>query len=208
LKHGFVKHGFTNERVENMSLFLFSSSRHWVVLGLLTCSLSLNGCAWMSSVAIPLKPTPQLPVPASLQPAHARPTFTLSSKGVQIYECGSGEGAEPTWAFVEPQAELFNTSGALIGTHGMGPSWQAVDGSRLVGTLRARVESPRADALPWLLLSTRSTGSPGRFSNVTYVQRINTQGGMAPAAGCASADDAGKRVKVPFTADYVLFAVS
>lgn len=40
---------------------------------------------------------------------------------------------------------------------------------------------------------------------VTNIQRINTTGGVAPAAGCASRDDAGKRARVPYTADYVYF---
>jgi hypothetical protein len=54
------------------------------------------------------------------------------------------------------------------------------------------------------LLTTKSNGSPGTFSNVTSIQRINTAGGIAPATPC-TADQAGTKARVPYTADYVLF---
>lgn len=143
------------------------------------------------------------PVPSALQPvANESMAMTLAARGVQIYECRpakSGTGHE--WVFVAPDAELFDSRGRTIGTHGAGPFWQASDGSRVVGSVKARADAPAAAAVPWLLLVTKSTGSVGAFSNVTSIQRINTVGGVAPTTPC----QAGGLARVPYTADYVLF---
>ena len=100
---------------------------------------------------------------------------------------------------------LFDDHGRPAGRHGAGPHWQAEDGSRIVGTLVAKV-LPRDedDAIPWLLLHTRSTDASGRLAGITSVQRIHTRGGTAPARRC---DDTalGRTERVPYTADYVFF---
>jgi len=61
----------------------------------------------------------------------------VAARGVQIYECRvrKDAGAGYEWAFVAPEAELFDAKGNAIGRHGAGPTWQATDGSRIVGTL-------------------------------------------------------------------------
>jgi len=83
------------------------------------------------------------------------------------------------WAFVAPEAELFDAQGTKIGKH--------------------------YGAIPWLLLSAKSEGPAGSFSEVSMVQRLNTVGGAAPASACAQAN-AGATERVAYTADYVLFA--
>jgi len=92
-----------------------------------------------------------------------------------------------------------------VGHHGAGPHWTALDGSKTIGTVKARSGGQRAADIPWLLLGAKSDGTPGKMATVTSVQRINTEGGNAPAAGCATASDAGKRVKEGYTSDYVYF---
>jgi hypothetical protein len=104
-----------------------------------------------------------------------------------------------------PQADLFDAQGRLIGRHGTSPFWQAQDGSRVVGQVKARADAPVAGAIPWLLLSTQSTGTPGAFSRVASIQRIHTAGGLAPAAGCTP-EHVGAAARIPYTADYRLFA--
>jgi hypothetical protein len=153
---------------------------------------------------------PATPVPAALNaPAGAQRAFVHHARGVQIYECRLADGAAaPAWAFVAPEAQLFDgaASNTAVGTHGAGPFWQGGDGSRIVGTVKARADAPAAGAIPWLLLSTQAQGGgAGAMSAVSHIQRINTAGGVAPAAGCAARDDAGKRARVPYTADYVYF---
>jgi hypothetical protein len=125
---------------------------------------------------------------------------------VQVYECrAAGAGAPPGWVFVAPEAELFDVRDRRVGEHGAGPFWAAADGSRIVGTVVARADAPKAGAIPWLLLRTRSSGGGGRFSAVSHVQRIHTEGGAAPARGCDAAAHLGRQARVPYRADYRLF---
>jgi hypothetical protein len=146
-------------------------------------------------------------VPPGLVPAGERPVDRLFARGVQIYACRAKSGAANAaeWVFVAPEAELFDLQGASAGKHYAGPHWEAADGSKIVGAVKARADAPEGGAIPWLLLSARSVGGTGRYAEVTSVQRVNTSGGNAPAQGC-SAGMLGTTVRVPYTADYVLFA--
>jgi len=147
---------------------------------------------------------PAVDWPAALAPApHETWRMTAPARGVQIYECRAGASG-PAWTFVAPEADLFDSAGRPIGTHGAGPFWQARDGSRVEGRLAARADAPAADAIAWLLLNTRDAGPAGRFSGVTQIRRIHTVGGVAPRSGC-SADTLGATARVPYTADYLLY---
>ena len=148
------------------------------------------------------------PIPAKLQPtASERAVATVPAVGVQIYECRAAKDKpnQFEWAFVAPEADLFDRKGTRLGRHYAGPHWEALDGSRIVASLVERAPAPAADAIPWLLLAARPAGPQGRFSAVTSIQRVNTVGGIAPANGCAQAT-AGATARVPYSADYVFFA--
>ena len=123
---------------------------------------------------------------------------------MQIYECRRVDGTQAAWLFIAPEAKLFDEQGRLAGRHSAGPSWQAEDGSRIVGTVVAKIVPQDDDAVPWLLLHTKTAGGAGRFAGVTSVQRIHTSGGTTPARRC---DDSslGRVERVPYTADYVFF---
>ena len=86
----------------------------------------------------------------------------------------------------------------LAETNKLWPQWRA-EGDAL---LQAKADASQAGAIPWLLLSASSVGSTGRFTAVTAIQRVNTQGGVAPQGPCA----AGQVEKVPYTADYLMLA--
>lgn len=147
---------------------------------------ALAGCA--SSVS----------VPDSLKPAAGESlALVVPAQGDQIYECRAGK-----WAFVAPEAQLFNRAGRKIGRHYAGPHWESLDGSRIVGAVKARADAPRAGDIPWLLLSAKSVGAEGAFSKVTSIQRVTTMGGSAPIEPCSQD---GRRVRVPYTADYYFF---
>jgi membrane-associated phospholipid phosphatase len=144
-------------------------------------------------------------IPHALAPA-ADATLAMVSpaRGVQVYECrAKGGGYE--WAFIAPDAELFDERGALIGRHGVGPVWEAADGSRVRGAVSAKADAPVSGTIPWLLLATRTEGREGRLSGVTQIQRVNTTGGATPSAGC-SQETVGQQARVPYTADYRLYA--
>jgi hypothetical protein len=77
-----------------------------------------------------------------------------------------------------------------------GPSWETLDGSLVTGTRLASAPAPEPTAIPWLLLKAASHAGSGTLANVTFIQRLGTVGGIAPATGC---DDAhlGTEVLVP-----------
>ena len=151
----------------------------------------LAACACTATLAADLDPGPG-----------ARLARVVPARGVQIYECRDRKGAEGTeWAFVAPEADLLDTRGRVIGKHGAGPFWQAEDGSRVTATVKARADAPVAGAIPWLLLEATDSGTPGMFAGVSLIQRVETQGGVAPAGACTRGDQA----RVTYTAEYRFF---
>jgi hypothetical protein len=161
-------------------------------------------------------PPTTTPVPPELDvPAGAVLKIQDHGVGVQIYTCTASAGADAgvdagattyAWLLKAPDAQLFDwLTYVQVGTHGAGPHWTStVDGSVVNGTKVAQVDAPLATAIPWLLLRATSTSGTGVFSDVTYVQRVNTTGGKAPATGCDSTT-VGTDVRVDYTADYYFY---
>jgi hypothetical protein len=132
--------------------------------------------------------------------------FTTFATGTQVYTCTApvDEPERFAWTFKAPEAALQNETGEQVGTHYAGPTWEGNDGSRVVGEVVARTDAPAPDAIPWLLLKAKSTAGRGVFSTVTYIQRLETTGGVAPADGCDHSA-AGVERAVPYTATYAFF---
>jgi hypothetical protein len=146
-------------------------------------------------------------VPDKLNPGTKEAlAIVVPAKGVQIYECRAvkDKAGAFEWAFVAPEADLFDTSGNRIGKHYGGPHWESNDGSKIIGAVKERADAPAADAIPWLLLSAKSVGPEGSFSKVTSIQRVKTVGGVAPKGGCSQANT-GTRSRINYTADYYFF---
>lgn len=130
--------------------------------------------------------------------------FVWGAIGTQNYECKANAAGVIAWAFVAPDAQLLMDK-SNVGSHGAGPFWMALDGSKTIGTVKARADAPNPQDIPWLLLTAKSAGGPGKMATVTSIQRINTKGGVAPATGCTNTSDAGKQSKVAYTSDYAYF---
>jgi hypothetical protein len=128
------------------------------------------------------------------------------AQGVQVYVCQptSDNPSVYAWTLRGPEAELSNRRGERIGHHFAGPTWEGNDGSQVVGEVRESANSPDPQAIPWLLLQARANQGTGIFSTVTYVQRLDTVGGRAPAAGCDPAQ-AGQEQRVDYTATYAFY---
>ena len=123
--------------------------------------------------------------------------------GVQIYRCNATAGGF-AWGLVAPRATLYDDNGKPIIEHFGGPTWHARDGSSVVAARdgQANVDST---AIPWLRLRATSTsaGPDGdRLVRTTFIQRVATTGGVAPAAASCNAVTTGEQVEVPYTADY------
>lgn len=154
------------------------------------------------------KPIATVNVPDGLKPAaNESLAMIVAAKGVQIYECREKKDQPGSydWAFVAPEADLFDTSGRKIGKHYAGPHWESTDGSKIAGTVKASADAPQAGAIPWLFLVTNSVGPEGSFSKITSIQRVNTVGGVPPKTGCAQSTR-GSHARIPYVADYYFLA--
>ena len=144
-------------------------------------------------------------VPPVLQPpSNEQLVLQVHAKGDQIYSCKT-EGQQAGWTLKAPDAQLFDKDGKAFGKHSAGPSWEASDGSRVVGKAAANAPSPDPDSIAWLLVKVVSHEGEGVLTRITSIQRINTKGGKAPASGCDAAH-AGQEVRVPYSADYLFLA--
>jgi uncharacterized protein DUF3455 len=146
-------------------------------------------------------------VPESLRVSASQVLFVRArGVGVQIYECRSSpeEPAQFAWVLKAPDAQLSDRAGKPIIRHFAGPTWQASDGSAVVGEVVARDNGPDPDAIAWLLLRAQSTSGSGLLSRTLSIQRLQTVGGNAPAGAC-SASQAGSEARVNYSADYLFY---
>ena len=128
--------------------------------------------------------------------------------GVQIYVCQAGADKKFAWVIKAPEAELTDTLGNKIIHHFVGPTWAHVDGSQVAGKVVAKADAPKPDAIPWLLLTATSHSGEGILSRVTSIQRIHTEGGLAPSANSCDPSANGKEVRSAYQADYYFYAPS
>ena len=144
--------------------------------------------------------------PAVRAPAGQMAHLELLAVGTQVYECAADDrtpGAH-AWRFRAPEAELQDRHGRPLGRHFAGPTWEALDGSAVVGEVVSKDPGPDASAIPWLLLKAKTNRGRGTFAQTTSIQRVDTVGGMAPSQECDAAR-LGQVAKVPYRATYYFF---
>jgi len=137
-------------------------------------------------------------------PAGSHLLLHTAAEGVQIYVCqamGTGFG----WVFKAPEAALFDEKGRQIVKHFAGPSWEAEDGSTILGEVVAKADAPAGAGIPWLLLRAKSHMGSGRFAAVAFIQRLDTKGGAAPEGGCDAAHQ-NTEARMRYSATYVFYA--
>jgi Protein of unknown function (DUF3455) len=176
---------------------------HMLSSALSAVILGASGCA-SGPVAAPPD------VPAPLRPPAGQSLFLEAlASGVQIYECAAKPDQPATfeWVFRAPEAALVDRPGRSLGKHYAGPTWESVDGSTVVGEVKARDPGPTPSAIPWLLLASKSTGGAGVFTPTKSIQRVQTVGGIAPSEPCSSAN-AKQVARVPYTATYYFYRVA
>jgi hypothetical protein len=191
----------------------------------------LAGLAVSPAAAQPETSIVPPPVPANLQ-VPAGHTLFLGARavGTQNYMCLTAGKRAVAWRFIGPQATLFadDESGLpqQVTTHFLSanpdeallarPTWQhSIDTSRVWGRVIASSTDSAyvaPGAIPWLLLERAGSElgpTGGSFlAQTTFIQRVNTSGGVAPAVGCTNDDDIGRIVLVPYTTDYFFYRVS
>ena len=174
-------------------------------------------------------------VPANLNVDEGNEVFLVGhGVGTQNYVCTTSTTSTSGFAFslFTPEATLFNSEGKQLITHFFSPNgdptvkppeagtirvtWEdSRDSSRVwAALLEQSTEAPfvRPDAVAWLKLQTKgvAAGPDGgdRLKQVTFIQRVNTVGGLAPATGCSTFEDLGRRAFVPYSADYFFYRQS
>jgi hypothetical protein len=172
-------------------------------------STSDAACPSSWFVAPAVDPTIAVPDGGGMVLLHA------AGAGTQNYTCNESTvdgGATYTWTFVGPEADLSDCNATLIGHHfasdagANAPEWQTTDGTYVIGSkLAAFTPDGGASSVPWLLLQGVGHGGSGTLSSAHYIQRVQTDGGVAPAATSCNADAGGTTMKVPYTASYYFF---
>ncbi|MEU1448528.1 DUF3455 domain-containing protein [Streptomyces mirabilis] len=137
--------------------------------------------------------------PAALKvPDGNRLTGVFSAAGVQTYTCADG-----AWKLLEPAATLWAKNDRThrpVALHSRGPVWvSTVDGSAV--NAAAIANSPKTGTIPELLLQSTATRGTGVFAGVSYVQRLDTHGGVAPTTACTGTD----QISVRYSATYAFY---
>ena len=144
-------------------------------------------------------------VPAPVQPPQGqKAAMTWTGSGDLAYECRpkKDNASAFEWAFVGPEARLSDArSRAAMGKYYAGPTWEATDGSKITGK-QVGIAPASAGNIPFQLV--KAEGGTGAMKDVTYIQRVNTKGGVAPADAC-NASMQGTKKTVPYSADYVFY---
>ncbi len=130
-----------------------------------------------------------------------------------------------------PEATLFGDNEKQVITHYFSPNLGPIP-PEVEGTIRATWQDShdtstvwaaasamathatdpqfvKAGAVAWLLLPVVGSQSGPIGSNklapTTFIQRVNTSGGLAPSTGCDSLADVGREAFQPYTADYFFY---
>ncbi|WP_043459370.1 DUF3455 domain-containing protein [Azohydromonas australica] len=145
-----------------------------------------------------------LPGPVQVPAGHAMKLWSVG-KGEIRYACRerADQAGGYAWAFVAPMATLYDKDMKAIGKYYGGPTWEAADGSKVTGKQLA-VAPGSAGSIPLQLVQAEPAMGQGAMTGVSYIQRLNTQGGVPPSAPC-DASRAGAEQTVSYQADYVFY---
>lgn len=165
---------------------------------------ALAGCA--SSMKSPMM-VDNMSLPAAVRvPAGEKQTMYTVGVGEITYECRekAGMAGQYEWVFVTPVATLYDTERKVVGKYYGGPTWESNDGSKVTGK-QVAVAPGMAGSIPLQLVKADPAMGMGKMQGVSHIQRLNTQGGVAPAMACGMGNK-GARQQVAYQADYVFYA--
>lgn len=136
--------------------------------------------------------------------------LTLLGAGDLNYECRAKADMPGVyeWAFTGPVAILYDkTTKAAVGKYYAGPTWEANDGSKVGGKQLGVSPSANAASIPLQLVQAGASAGTGAMSGITFIQRMNTMGGVAPADACGASNMGAKKM-VKYEADYLFYKAS
>ncbi|MCZ4312180.1 DUF3455 domain-containing protein [Comamonadaceae bacterium G21597-S1] len=172
--------------------------------------ITIAAVAAVSACAGPapsMAPYSQAGLPAAIQvPAGHMVAMQTMAAGDITWQCRAKADmpGQFEWVFAGPDAGLKDRSGRTVGKYyGPPATWESVDGSRITGKQLA-IAPAGSGNIPLQLVQADPAKGMGAMQGVSHVQRVNTRGGVAPAAGCSAASQGEKQV-VRYTADYVFW---
>ncbi len=196
-----------------------NARRRPAAVSAIVASLLVTGTVTQPALAHTPIGVPNVPPNIAVLPPN-RPFLVGHAFGTQNYVC-LPSGNQFAFKLFTPQATLFDDAGKQIATHFFSP-----DPDDPLGAIRATWQHSRdtsavwgkvvpgdnatvdPEAIDWLRVTV--TANEGASSSVlaktTFIQRVNTAGGLAPSTGCSSAADVGKTAFVPYSADYIFYA--
>jgi hypothetical protein len=197
----------------------------WLTAG--ASALALTG--FVSQPAYAQRVTPPA-VPFNVQvPEGAKAFLVGHATGTQNYVC-QPSGAGFKFVLFTPQATLFGDNEKQIITHYFSPNLSPIP-PEIEGTIRATWQDSHDTSIVWASATPTTTSTDEKFvqkgavawvlltvvgrqggpigSNklgpTTFIQRVNTSGGVAPSTGCSSLADVGTQAFQPYTADYFFY---
>lgn len=163
----------------------------------------LTGCG----LHAPMVRNDGLPEAVRVPAGQTQSLYTVGT-GELTYECREKKDLAGSfeWAFVGPVATLTNSQGEAVGKYYAGPTWESLDGSKVTGK-QVAVSPAAPGSIPLQLVKANPAMGEGSMAGVSYIQRLNTQGGVAPGLPCG-VDQKGQRQQVAYKADYVFYKAS
>jgi hypothetical protein len=176
-----------------------------------TCCLAVSiaavfsACGATPKAAMPMFSQDALPDTIKV-PAGNKVALETVGVGDITYECREKKDAagQFEWVFVGPAAVLNDRGGKAIGSYyGPPATWQSNDGSKITAT-QLVVAPAGAGNIPLQLVKANPASGAGAMMGVTFIQRVATKGGVAPASACDAAAK-GKKEVVKYQADYIFW---
>ena len=174
------------------------------VLSICAVAALLSACA----SSPPMMKVDNAALPEAVRvPAGQKVMMTTTGVGELTYECREKKdlAGQFEWAFVGPVATLMGADRKSVGKYYAGPTWEAADGSKVTGK-QVAVAPAGVGNIPLQLVKAEPAMGQGAMTGVSYIQRLNTRGGVAPTLACDVAGK-GQRKVVAYQADYVFYGM-
>ena len=174
-------------------------------IGALAAATSLAACSGMGMNNPMRYSQAGLPDAVKVPPGH-RVAMETAGTGDITYECRATANAPGLheWVFVGPDARLMDRSGKQVGKYwGPPATWESTDGSKLTGA-QVAVAPNGSGNIPYQLVKANPAMGSGAMQGVSYIQRVATRGGTAPAMVCG-ASSLGQKQAVKYQADYIFY---
>ncbi|CAN5469825.1 DUF3455 domain-containing protein [soil metagenome] len=166
----------------------------------------LGACTTMTPSSMKMVDNAALPEPVRV-PAGQTMKMSTVGTGELTYECRDKKdmAGQYEWVLLGPVANLYGPDKAMVGKYYAGPTWESTDGSKVTGK-QVAVAPGGAGNIPLQLVKADPAMGMGKMQGVSYIQRLNTKGGVAPASTCDMASK-GMKQQVAYQADYVFYGM-